>query len=439
MKILIPKNNFNAVSYTLRCLFQEFLGVNISIIKSESVDDYLIEYGDRTVTIANVFFKGKSSELYRKKNIPTEVNAGTIEFAGKNFPIVSIYGRSNLTYINQNRLRLESDIVGSTFFMLSRWEEAVIEEYDHHERFDYDSGLSVRMGFYQRAVVNEYTELVWQLCLFLNPKLKRKERKYTCTLTSDIDQLRKWKKPKRLFESVYINLINGKWNRAWIDISNYFGSLSDPKKDFYNNLDYLARKSRGLKTVFYLKTNYSHPKHDKNRYDLQEYAEELEEVKAHGVELGIHPHYHSYLDKENLIEEVENLNSFEDESVNLVRQHFLRFSVPETWQYQAEAGLKEDSTMIYPHCGGFRNGVCYSFPVFDFLADQELEIYESPLILMETAYLSGGFGKLMQDAKMLISEVKKYKGNFVMLWHNGNLVYPEQRYYFEKLIEMAKS
>lgn len=439
LKVYVPNHHFNAVNYSFGCLLTEFLGVEIEMINSDSHADFVIQHEKKTLTILNAFFYIESKEdLFSKENIPDNVDDETIEFEGNEFPILSIYGKSSLTYEDQNHIRLESDIIASTFFMLSRWEEAIIEKRDAHDRFDYRSSLSVRKGFYQRPIVNEYVELLWAICRFLNPYLKRKQRKYFCTVTSDIDQLRKWKKPKRLLESIYLHVTAGKLDLVFKDIGNYVRSQFNPKKDFFNNLDYLAEQSGGLKTIFYLKTNYSHPKHDKNRYDPQDYLDEFREVKEQGVKFGIHPHYNAYLNQEDLLEEVENLISFKGGAVNLVRQHYLRFSVPETWKYQAEAGLKEDSTMIYPHLGGFRNGVCYPFPVFDFEGDCKLDLYESPLILMETAYLSSGFDQLLADAEKLISIVRKYNGNFVFLWHNGNLVYQEQRFNFEKLIELAR-
>ncbi|MGB6035029.1 MAG: polysaccharide deacetylase family protein, partial [Cryomorphaceae bacterium] len=378
------------------------------------------------------------TDLFCEEAIPQTVDDRSIEFDGKKFPILSIYGKSSLSIVDHNQIHLGSDIIGSTFFMLSRWEEAVITHRDNHDRFDYQSSLSVKMGFYQRPVVNEYVELLWELCRFLNPELKRVSRTYTCTLTSDIDELRKWKRPKLLFESLYLNLVKGRWRRTSIDLENFLKAKNNPEKDYYNNLDYLIRKSADLNAVFYLKTGHSHPKHDKNQYKLVDHAVELQRAESQGVELGIHPNYNTYLDSDQLKSDVEILESYLGHSIHSVRQHYLRFSVPETWRIQAEAGLRSDSTMIYPHRGGFRTGTCYSFPVFDFKADRQLDLIESPLQLMETSYLSSGFDLLIDDAKKLISEVKKYHGNFVFLWHNGNLVYPEDRTHFESLIDLAK-
>lgn len=439
MKIFVPQQHFIAVSYTLNCLFKEFLGVNVEVIPSDDQYDFLLTAGEREVIIANVFFSSANrEELYHRDNIPDSVDDASVEFGNKNFPLLSIYGKSALEFSGENRVEVKSDLIGNTFFMLSRWEEAVIADRDAHGRFDYRSSLAVKKGFYQRPVVNEYVEFLWELCLFLKPSLRRKERNYTCTVTSDIDQLRRWKRPKLLGESLYLHLTAGKINRIGVDVVNYLTSRRNSRKDHYNNLHYLVEKTHPFQTVFYLKTGYSHPKHDKNRYVLEDYSMELERAMENGVEFGIHPHYDTFDDSEKLKADQEKLALFLKKPVTRVRQHYLRFSVPETWVHQESCGLKEDSTMIFPHLGGFRNGVCYPFPVFDFKKNRQPDLYESPLILMETAYLNSGFNQLLSDSERLIAEVKKYGGNFVLLWHNGNLVYSDDRKYFEKLLELAK-
>lgn len=438
LKVTIPKYHFKAVSYTLKCLLGEFLGLDYEIVASEEQSDFIISNGHKSLRISNIFFKNKpASQLYTEKNIPERVESGEILVDEKACPVVSIYGANRLERLSEHHLQLHADIVGSTFFMLSRWEEAVVDRKDLHNRFDYPASLAVKQGFYQRPVVNEYVDLLWELLRFLNPELEKNPRRYTCVATSDIDSLRKWKKPKRLFESIYINMKHGRPAYAFRDLQNYFVSQSNFKRDCYNNLDYLVEKTKGLQTIFYLKTGFSHPKHDKNRYRLEDYRSELNEAAAQNVKFGIHPHYNTFLSSEELQKEVDMLQAFLAKPVELVRQHYLRFSIPDTWNIQADAGLKTDSTMVYPHRGGFRNGVCYRFPVYDFKSDKETGLYESPLILMETSYLNTGFKHLITDAKALVQAVQKYRGDFVFLWHNGNLIYPGQRRCFEDLLEVA--
>jgi len=73
---------------------------------------------------------------------------------------------------------------------------------------------------------------------------------------------------------------------------------------------------------------------------------------------------------------------------------------------------------------GFRCGVCYEYSVFDILNRKRLNLKEKPLIVMEGSFVTyqpNTTPKEMENKiKNLISEVKKYNGEFVYLWHNSS-------------------
>ena len=121
------------------------------------------------------------------------------------------------------------------------------------------------------------------------------------------------------------------------------------------------------------------------------------------------------------------------------RQHYLRFENPTTWNLWENEKMEWDSTMSYADEIGFRNGVCYPFPVFDILNRKKLNLMERPLILME-----GTLGLYMDitldDAKNrvweLMNQVKKYEGDFVFLWHNSSLNFQQYSKYNSILTEI---
>ena len=112
------------------------------------------------------------------------------------------------------------------------------------------------------------------------------------------------------------------------------------------------------------------------------------------------------------------------------RQHYLRFSTPRTWQIWNECSMEWDSTMSYADCSGFRCGVCYPFPVFDIENRKQLNLKERPLIVMEGSLV--GYEELsLKEAKkkvdILKSEVLKYNGEFVFLYHNSSFFVSKYR------------
>ena len=78
-----------------------------------------------------------------------------------------VYGRrlSNGSYleISDSGIRLGVDVLGSAFFMLTRYEELVRSERDPRDRFPATMSLAYRERFLDRPIVNEYAEILWAL------------------------------------------------------------------------------------------------------------------------------------------------------------------------------------------------------------------------------------------------------------------------------------
>jgi hypothetical protein len=115
------------------------------------------------------------------------------------------------------------------------------------------------------------------------------------------------------------------------------------------------------------------------------------------------------------------------------RQHFLRWKTPETFQNWEYAGMEYDATLSYADMPGFRCGTCWEFPVYDLINRKPLNLIERPLIAMECSvtaerYMNKGYGEeAFKVFKSLKDACKKYNGNFVLLWHNSELVTEEQK------------
>ena len=104
------------------------------------------------------------------------------------------------------------------------------------------------------------------------------------------------------------------------------------------------------------------------------------------------------------------------------RQHYLRFSVPQTWRHLGSAGLRYDSTLGYPDRAGFRLGWSGPLPLFDLESQKELPILEIPLICMDVTLAV--YEKIAPElalerlTNLLDAACEAHGGAFVFLWHN---------------------
>jgi len=191
-KVLIPSLCLAEKKYAIHCLLREFIGVECNIEEDPYVNDYVIKYREKSLVIKNCFFAIDGiEELYIKENIPSKVDDKQIKLCGNIMPLLSIYGSSRID-ISDNNIILYSDVVASTFFMLSRWEEYAIDKRDVHNRFSAKNALSFRKNFLNRPIVNEYVEILWLLFRELGFKGERKKRKYVVVPTHDEDRPFLW-------------------------------------------------------------------------------------------------------------------------------------------------------------------------------------------------------------------------------------------------------
>lgn len=441
IRIHIPFNCQEEVKYTFHCLLSKFLGFEIEFLTSTDSKDFLIE-GKKgfNLKIENHFFHSDiPSDLYTKSRIPKKVEKSTLNFLEIDFDHVSLFGKPELKFDNGD-FQLKSDIISSTFFMLSRWEEMIYQgEMDRHERFPLEYSLAYKNGFYNRPIVNEYLDLLSTILGELGwPPTHA--RTYKAVISYDIDMIQKWKGIKPFLQSVYSNLRGFKLARIVADKLNYFGNIIGLSKDPFDSFDFIldSLKGRDLEAILYFKSGASHPKFDKNNYSvssskIQNVFEKLNEAK---VKIGLHPSYHTFKDQSLMAQEYETLNiSIPNSTLNLCRQHYLRFSVPETWGIMEDCGFKNDSSMVYSKEPGFRCGICYTFPVYDCKNRKMLNLEESPLIFMETPFLEKD-EQILSKVRELSNSIKKHRGENIVLWHNNNLFYKEHRRTYKKVLDI---
>jgi phosphopantetheinyl transferase (holo-ACP synthase) len=138
----------------------------------------------------------------------------------------------------------------------------------------------------------------------------------------------------------------------------------------------------------------------------------------------MHPSYFSFKNIEVLKKEKGRLEQIINTPVTFSRQHFLRLSIPETYQYLIDLDIEEDYTMGYAKYAGFRASTCTPFYFYDL----DFEI-QTPLKLYPFAFMDGTLKHYMQldnDASLakilaLKDAVKKVNGTFISLFHNDTL------------------
>lgn len=450
------KDNFiSERKYIYEVILRDILGISYNLV-AENRNNVLLEFGGKSIEIADHFFQMQEDCYLQVSSLPIqplkEYDVEVREFTSNKLPM--IYGDDKADYLlleEKNHIRISIDIFGSAFFMLTRYEELVQSKRDEWGRFSAYDSLAYKAGFLERPLINEYIELLWLVIHKLWPHLQRKNRNFAIIPTHDVDV------PFELaFLSIYqlLHTLAGDLikRRSWITFSKRLSSimkvkmgnlLADVNYTFNDIMNF--SEAQGLKSRFYFMTAQNVSTFDGNyKIDHPAIVELLKNINSRGHEIGIHPSFSSYKDGERIKKDVHALRKvLKDNAMTTAslggRQHYLRWAVPETWQYYEDAGLTYDTTLSFADYIGFRCGICYEYHPFNLVTRQKMNLLEYPLIVMECSGLDEKYMNLSHQAMLtrclkLKEQCKKYNGNFVILWHNSMFKYAEDAVLYKKII-----
>jgi hypothetical protein len=456
--VRIPETYQPERCYILHTLLGEFLGLSLDIA-SHSESQTVLEVAGHPgrLIVAEGLFRTPESLWLKPESLPSlplrtwqaKRNLPEALLCEETLPI--IYGDASpdqpLLAFGKHEARLNLDVFGSCFFMLTRYEELVLPDRDAHQRFPASASLAYRAGFLDRPIVNEYLEVLWAVMRRLWGFLQRKERSYRIVLTHDVDwPAVGYRVPWQL---VLRGALGDLFERRALGASiRRIGAKLFSRFDIdpANTFDWLMRLSEThrLQGEFYFITDHTAGMRD-GVYTLEDdYIRTLlRKLHERGHIVGLHPSYESYRCPEQIRREFERLQTTA-QALGIEqarwggRQHYLRWENPTTWQAWADAGLDYDSTLTYADHAGFRCGTCYEYPVFNLQTRQSLRLRERPLIVMERTlfdYMCLTPDKAQAQVTRLAQHCRRLGGEFVLLWHNSYLLARWHREFYAHILK----
>ncbi|WP_297812638.1 polysaccharide deacetylase family protein [uncultured Methylophaga sp.] len=344
------------------------------------------------------------------------------------------------------------DIFDLIFKCLTRQEEYQFINKDTHDRFPANASSAYQSHILERPVVDECFEFIRRSVSRQWPQLKLKEHKARTIVTCDVDNPYEFYtlSPRAFIKKLGGDLLKRKspseFHRTW---RNYWQSAKqDYSADPNNNFDWMMdiNEKAGNKMAFYFLVDQSVPAFDAH-YSIDEprIRQLMRRIYDRGHEIGLHASYGTYKNAEQMIKEADKLRQVMDEEGIKQdeigsRQHFLRWSTPETARHLEAAGIAYDTTLGYADHVGFRCGTSHEFPLFDIEKQRVLNLRERPLIMMEASvlnakYMNKGYS---DDTLAYMKDLKKcchqYGGTFTMLWHNSHFLNEQDKLFYQELV-----
>ncbi|MBX3423884.1 MAG: polysaccharide deacetylase family protein [Pirellulaceae bacterium] len=449
------------VLYAASRVFDEALGLPWRAEAAE-IPDFRIRLEGATgeVRLPDVFFRRAEADWLSPDSLPVEPlqkwdsREITSEISLVHPVVPVIFGAPHpQTQVNSECITLPIDILGSTFFMLSRYEEAVLADRDEHDRFPATASLAYQAGFLDRPIIDEYIEILWEAMKRLWPGLKRKPRSRTIRVTCDVDSpyavdysgrsmvrglvndLVKQKTPGLALQNLYTRL------RALC--GNFSGDPHLEKIQWMMD----ENERAGNRVAFYFLTDCKYPGLD-GRYRIGQpvIRKLLRQIYDRGHEIGLHPSYATYLNSQQTTHEAELLRrTLEEEGIPSAglggRQHYLRWRTPTTARNWEMADMAYDSTLSYADRAGFRCGTSREFTMYDVEQRRPMKLKQRPLILMECSviaerYMALGYtDEALAYMRSLKERALSIGGEFTLLWHNSFFLNPAADCFYQDMIQ----
>lgn len=392
--------------------------------------------GPRLAYACNIVFKTILNCEYRIVNQPEETThinysteslveaiqikpSGLLEQTGISSHDVAVGEyKDRKTLFHSGNEGLPFDIFSAVFYMCSRYEEYLPHEPDEHGRFKVEDSVAYANHFVQEPIVEQWVKLLSEKLSVDFP-----QNSFDFQLTIDIDNAWKYKKYPfyRQMGGILKNLVLFQFTC----LGERLAVLSGLKKDPWNTYEYLEtlEEQTGRPHQFFILMNSSRPFDGAVSFKRKAFRKLVQSLNKKKP-VGIHPSYESHESYDHLSHEFVALSKIVRNKPRLSRQHYLKLSMPGTYQNLIKLGILEDYSMGW--CGqmGFRAGISRPFAFYDISKEKETHLRIVPFVYMDRTlkdYMNLTPQEAIKQIADVAEKVKTVGGQFVMLWHNDSI------------------
>lgn len=313
------------------------------------------------------------------------------------------------------------DIFAASFYLLSRYEEYLPHQKDQYGRYAHENSLACRENFLHLPLINIWLQ-------YFKEKLKQKfpsftipHSLFTFLPTYDIDEAYSYKHKEwyRSAGAAMKDLMKGKLKKFRLRRKALNNKADDPF-DSYDWIDNLHRPYN-LKPRYFFLVPEKTGKYDRNILPNKTALQTLLKHHADKYDIGIHPSWQSGDDPSLIKKEIKTIENITKLKVTSSRQHFIRFTLPETFRQLIDAGIKDDFSMGYGSINGFRASVASSFYWYDLKKEETTYLLLHPFCYMEAnSFFEQKLTpqQALEEIRLYYKVVKEVNGTLITIWHN---------------------
>ena len=337
------------------------------------------------------------------------------------------------------------DIFAASFYLLSRYEEYLPHKKDIYGRYAHENSLAFREGFLQLPLINVWIEHFKNSLRLKFPSLTTHHSPFTFLPTYDIDEAYsyKYKQWWRTKGGLLKSMVNGQWSMVAERLKVLLGTRKDPF-DSFDWMDQLHQQF-DLRPIYFFLISRKTGKYDKNISPSKRSMKHLIREHSDRYSIGIHPSWQSGDDPEKLKLEFLKLGHLAGKQISSSRQHYIRFTLPQTYRQLIDIGIGSDFSMGYGSINGFRASVTLPFFWYDLEREEQTKLLLYPFCFMEAnSFYEQKYSaqKASEELKYYFDIVRSVNGTLITIWHNSFLGTAKKfkgwKEVYEQFISLAK-
>jgi hypothetical protein len=313
------------------------------------------------------------------------------------------------------------DIFAASFYLLSRYEEYLPHQKDTYGRYAHQNSLSFKENFLHLPLINIWFQHFKQALQNKFPTLKLSRPSFRFLPTYDIDEAFSYKH-KQLWRTIG-GMARSVIQMQWSSMSERLRVLAGNSHDPFNSFEWMDQinQQSQLKPIYFFLVAGKTAKYDKNILPSRKSMQELIQRHSSRYAIGIHPSWQSGDDPEKLKYEILRLGHISGKPILASRQHFIRFTLPDTYRRLIDLGIESDYSMGYGTINGFRASIASPFPWYDLQKEEQTKLLLYPFCFMEAnSFFEQKFSpaQAFEELSHYYQVINSVQGTLVTVWHN---------------------
>lgn len=339
-----------------------------------------------------------------------------------------LYGSPHIEKI-ENTIVCHADLIASTYFLISRYEEYINpnNNRDTHGRYIGKQSIPAKANFIHRPIVEEYGELLRKLLQQTNITLPPIPQQINhIYLTHDVDSITNYRRLRGFLGGTYRSIV-----KRTESLTTILKSLTNINHDPAYTFPWILQQDNQLPEatqIYFIKATHNAKGFDRPTYNLigknfNHLKKEILKSSPNAI-FGLHASYRSGDTPDIIVEEQKLLQyAIENQRITTSRHHYLRSLQPNDMEALIDARITDDYTMGYADIAGFRLGTCRPVRFINPKTKRLTSLTLHPLTIMDCSlnephYMNLNYNEALSYAQTLIKQTKKYNGDLCLLWHN---------------------